>query len=83
MAEIIIKVDIPAEFKEEFRLALANILEQFVKSLQLVALEKRLESKEEQELVEWSVELGRKVNKDAFKNLLLQLPKEKREELFE
>ncbi len=66
MEEIIIKVDVPKEFKEEFRIALAKVVEEFVKRIRLLELEqiqKKLESKEEQELIKWSIELGRKVNK--------------------
>ena len=42
---------------------------------------KRLHSKEEQELIKWSVELGRKAKKDSFKRLLSELSPEKREKL--
>jgi Mg/Co/Ni transporter MgtE len=38
-------------------------------------------SKEEQELIKWSVELGRKAKKDSFKRLLSRLSAEKKEEL--
>ena len=38
----------------------------------------KLETKEEQEFIMWSVELGRKINKGAFKRLLSDLsPKER------
>ena len=41
---------------------------------------KKLESPEEQELINWSVELGRKAKKDSFKKLLSELsPKERKE----
>ena len=42
---------------------------------------KQLESKEEQELIKWSVELGRKAKKGRFKRLLAELSPKKREEL--
>ncbi|MAE42740.1 hypothetical protein CMO93_03135 [Candidatus Woesearchaeota archaeon] len=42
---------------------------------------KQLESKEEQELIKWSVELGRKAKKGRFKRLLSELSPKKREEL--
>ena len=42
---------------------------------------KRLESKEEKELIEWSVELGRKAKKDRFKKLLADLPTKERAKL--
>jgi len=47
----------------------------------LKKLEKQLESKEEQELTKWSVELGRKAKKGRFKRLLAELSPERREEL--
>ena len=42
---------------------------------------KKLHSKEEQELIKWSVELGRKAKKGRFKKLLSQLSPEEREKL--
>jgi len=42
---------------------------------------KKLESKEEQELIRWSVELGRRAKEDSFKRLLSELPPKRREEL--
>ena len=42
---------------------------------------KKLKTKEEQELIKWSVELGRKAKKDSFKRLLSELPPKRREEL--
>ena len=47
----------------------------------LKKLEEQLESKEEQELTKWSVELGRKAKKGSFKRLLSELSPKKREEL--
>ena len=47
----------------------------------LKKLEKQLESKEEQELTKWSVELGREAKKGSFKRLLSELSPERREEL--
>lgn len=47
----------------------------------LKKLENQLESKEEQELTKWSVELGRKVKKEAFKSLLAKLSPDVREKL--
>ena len=41
----------------------------------------KLESKEEQELIKWSVELGRKAKKDSFKKLISELSIKEREEL--
>lgn len=41
----------------------------------------KLHSKEEQELIRWSVELGRRAKKGRFKRLLSKLSLERREEL--
>lgn len=41
----------------------------------------KFNSKEEQELIKWSVELGRRAKKDSFKRLLSELPPERREKL--
>jgi len=54
--------------------------ENLLKKEKLEELLRRLESKEEKELTKWSIELGRKVNKGAFKRLLSELsPKERKE----
>lgn len=45
------------------------------------ALLNKFNSREEQELIRWSVELGRKAKKGRFDRLLSQLPPQKREEL--
>ena len=42
---------------------------------------KKLHSKEEQELIRWSVELGRKAKKGRFKRLLSEISPKRREEL--
>lgn len=42
---------------------------------------KRLNSKEEQEFIKWSVELGRKAKKESFKRLLAEFSPKKRKEL--
>ena len=81
MEEIVIKVDIPAEFKEEFKLALAKLMKEFVRTTELLTLKERLESKEEKELIDWSVKLGRKAKKESFKRLLSELSLQKRHEL--
>ena len=44
---------------------------------------KKLNTKEEQELIRWSVELGRKAKKDSFKRLLLELSPKRRKELLD
>jgi len=43
----------------------------------------KLNSEEEQELIKWSVELGRKAKKGRFKELLKELSPKKREELLD
>lgn len=55
--------------------------ENLLQKEKLEELHKRLESREEQELIKWSVELGRKAKKGAFKRLLSKLSPEKRKEL--
>lgn len=40
----------------------------------------KLNTKEEQELIKWSVELGRKAKKGRFKRLLAKMSPEKRKE---
>ena len=47
----------------------------------LKKLEGQLESKGEQELTKWSIELGRKAKKGRFKRLLAELSPKAREEL--
>lgn len=42
---------------------------------------KRLHSKEEQELIKWSVELGREAKEGSFKKLLSEISPERRKEL--
>ena len=51
------------------------------KKSELEALRKKLDSKEEKELTKWSVGLGRKVKKEAFKSLLAKLSPDIREKL--
>ena len=41
----------------------------------------RLNSPEEQELIKWSVELGRKAKKGSFKRLLSEVSTKRREEI--
>jgi len=47
----------------------------------LEKMKKQLNSKEEQELIKWSVELGRRAKKGRFKELLSELSPKRREEL--
>lgn len=55
--------------------------EELAKRAELEALRSRLNSEEEQELIKWSVELGRKAKKGSFKRLLSEVSPEKREAL--
>jgi len=41
----------------------------------------RFNSKEEQELIKWSVDLGRRAKKGRFKRLLAELPLKEQEDL--
>ena len=81
MAEIVVKVDVPAEFKKEFEIALAKVVEQFVRDSTLLALKERLASKEEKGLTGWSVKLGRKAKEGRFKRLLDEVSPGVREKL--
>lgn len=80
-----LRVEIPDELKkqaEESNIDLSKLLAALVKREVLKRqLLKRFRSEEEQELTEWSVELGRKVKKDSFKKLLSKLSPKKRGEL--
>ncbi|MBU2634241.1 MAG: hypothetical protein KJ674_03265 [Nanoarchaeota archaeon] len=49
--------------------------------MKLKELSKQLESKEEQDLIKWSVELGKKAKKGRFKRLLSEVSPEIREKL--
>ena len=55
---------------------------ELVRRAVLLHLLKKVNSKEEQELIKWSVKLGRKAKKDSFKRLLSELSPKKRKELF-
>ena len=77
---------IPDEVKQDMKeLSWVNWSELYkidlLKKIRLKELSKQLESKEEQEFIEWSVELGRKAKKGRFKRLLSELSPEEREEL--
>lgn len=47
------------------------------------ALLDKLKSEEEQELIRWSVDLGKKAKKDSFRKVLSKLPPKKRKELLD
>ena len=74
---------IPEEVKSKMKkLAWVNWSELVRKEILLHYFLKRLKSKEEQELIKWSVELGRKAKKDSFKRLLSELSSEERKKIF-
>src|SRR3989344_786040 len=77
---------IPDEVKEDMKkLPWVNWSEidkiELLKKMKLKELSRKLESKEEQEFIRWSVELGRKAKKESFKRLLSELSPKRREEL--
>ncbi len=73
---------IPDETKNDMRsLSWVNWSELSRKEILKHELLKRLNSKEEQEFIKWSVELGRKAKKGRFKRLLAELSPKKRKEL--
>lgn len=83
MASITFAVD--DKLNEEItKLAWINLSE-LVKQelLRRQELLKRFKSKEEQELIRWSVELGRKAKKDSFKRLLAELSPEEKNNLLD
>ena len=55
--------------------------EEILKREKLLKLLKQLASKEEQEFIEWSIDLGRRAKSESFKKLLSELSPEEREEL--
>jgi len=78
-------IKIPDELKmqaEESNIDLSELIIALAKrELAKQLILKRLNSKEEQELTEWSVELGRKAKKGRFKKLLKEVSPKVREEL--
>ena len=77
---------IPDEVKEDMKkLPWVNWSEidkiELLKKMKLKELSRKLESKEEQEFIRWSVELGRKAKEGRFKRLLSELSPEERKEL--
>jgi len=81
MASITFAVDdeLKSEISKFVWLNLSEIVKQEL--LRRRELLSKLNSKEEQELIRWSVELGRKAKKDRFKKLLAELSSKEREEL--
>ena len=73
---------IPDEIKDKMKsFSWINWSELVRRSILLYLIEKT-NSSEEKELARWSVELGRKAKKGRFKRLLVELPPEKRKEIF-
>ena len=77
---------IPDEFKQDMKeLSWVNWSEldkiDLLKKMKLKELLKQLESKEEQEFIKWSVELGRKAKKGTWERILSEISSKKREEL--
>ncbi|MBS3093489.1 hypothetical protein J4456_02820 [Candidatus Pacearchaeota archaeon] len=61
MSEITIKVDVPEESKEEFKRALAKIIEELSDKARIK------DFNDEEEIEKFSVEIGRKVNESLYK----------------
>jgi len=85
MASITFAVDeeLNKEIEKSLWLNLSALVKQELLRRQelLRKLKERLNSEEEQELIKWSVELGRRAKKGRFKELLSKLPPKRREEL--
>ena len=64
MAEL--KIEIPDELEKEMEEFKDNWPEVALEAIKLKVLRKKLMSKEEKELIKWSVELGRKIKKGAY-----------------
>ncbi|MEK6952684.1 MAG: hypothetical protein AABX29_06750 [Nanoarchaeota archaeon] len=73
---------IPEDIKEKMKALSWVNWSELIRRAFLLQLRERVNSKEEQELIRWSVELGRKAKKDSFKRLLSELSPKKRKELF-
>jgi len=79
-----ITIDIPDELKEELESNPEKFkqIQEFTKRQLLKEfLLKKFHSKEEQDLIKWSVELGREAKKGRFKELLKEVSPEIREKL--
>ncbi len=85
MAEVCFNIpDEIQEQAEQFKLDLSRLLIELIKREVLKQkMVERFNSKEEQELIKWSVELGKKAKKGRFKKLLSKLSPEEKEELLE
>jgi|TARA_Y100000034_G_scaffold43783_1_gene53574 Mg/Co/Ni transporter MgtE len=79
-----ISIDIPNELKEELDAnpEKSKELQEFLKrELLRDFLLKKFNSEEEQDLTEWSIELGRKVKKERFKDIIKEVSPEVKEKL--
>lgn len=73
---------VPDEIKTKMkRLSWVNWSELIRKEVLKHELLKRFNSKEEQDLIKWSVDLGRKAKKGRFKKLLSEVSPKTREKL--
>jgi len=85
MASITFAVDeeLNKEIKKFLWLNLSALVKQELLRRQklLEKITEQLNSEEEQELIKWSVELGRRAKKGRFKKLLSELSPKRREEL--
>lgn len=83
MAEVCFNIpDEVQEQAEQFKLDLARLFTELIKREVLKQkMVERFNSKEEQELIKWSVELGKKAKKGRFKKLLKEISPEVREKL--
>lgn len=76
-----ITISLPDELEKEMEKLPENWSKVASEAIKLRILRRRLESKEEKELTEWSVAVGKKINKGAFKRLLSELSPKEREKL--
>ncbi len=72
---------LPEDIKSEMKALSWVNWSELVRRAFLLQLRERLDTTEEQELIKWSVDLGRKAKKDSFKRLLSELSPEKRKKL--
>ena len=81
----IIQINIPEELKkqaDESNINLSELLAMLLKrELIKQKLLKKFNSKEEKELTEWSVKLGRKAKKERLKKILSELSTSEQKEL--
>lgn len=80
-----LSITLPDELQEQaekLRLDLARLLTELIKREVLKQkMVERFNSKEEQDLIKWSVDLGRRAKKESFKRLISELSPKEREKL--